>query len=121
MSWIKDTRFSKKRYKIKEVAEIIGVPQTTLRFWESEFPELKPGRTPHNQRFYTLKDLETIEIINFLLHTKGLKIEAAKDYLAHNRKNISKRLYILEKLETAKGELQALMEALNLREQKLKG
>ena len=41
---------SKQYYKIKEVAEILDVPQSTLRFWEKEFPMIKPIRSSHNIR-----------------------------------------------------------------------
>ncbi|MCH5231755.1 MAG: MerR family transcriptional regulator [Muribaculaceae bacterium] len=112
-----ESRFTKLRYKIKEVSEILEIPQSTLRFWETEFPDLQPHRTPHNQRYYTPADLELLEIIYYLLYTKGLKIEAAKEYLAHNRKNISKRLEIIKKLEHIKSELEGFLQVLNLRAQ----
>lgn len=105
-------KYTKSYYKVREVVEIIGVPATTLRFWESEFPELKPRRTPHNQRLYSPADLELLEIIYYLLYTKGLKVDSAKEYLSHNRKNISKRLDIISKLEEARDELQQLLQSL---------
>lgn len=114
-----ETRNTKKFYKIKEAAEIIGVPQTTLRYWETEFDVLKPRRSAHNQRYYTPADLETLQIIHFLLYTKGLKVEAAKEYLIHNRKNVSNKLQIINKLENLKSELEILLQSLNLRTQKL--
>lgn len=114
-----ETRFTKSNYKIREVAEIIGVPQSTLRFWEQEFPELKPRRSAHNQRYYSPSDLQLLEIIHFLLHVKGLKIDAAKEYLRHNRQNISKKLEVMAKLESVKSNLETLLRSLNLRQQKL--
>lgn len=113
-----ESRFTKRYYKIREVAEIIGVTQPTLRFWEKEFPELKPKRSPHNQRYYTPSDLQLLEIIHYLLHTKGLKVEAAREYLAHNRKNISRRLEVISKLESVKSDLTRLLNSLNLRASK---
>lgn len=115
----KDTRFTKSYYKIREVADIIGVPQSTLRFWEQEFPELQPKRSLHNQRTYTPKDLELLEIINFLVKVKGHKLESAKEQLRHNRKNISKRLKIVEELSEVKQELEILRDMLSLRTQRL--
>ena len=115
----KDTRFTKSYYKIREVADIIGVPQSTLRFWEQEFPELQPKRSLHNQRTYTPKDLELLEIINFLVKVKGHKLESAKEQLRHNRKNISKRLKIVEELSEVKQELEILRDMLSLRSQRL--
>lgn len=111
--------FTKSFYKMKEVSEMTGIPQTTIRYWESEFPELKPRRSAHNQRYYTPVDIETLEIIRFLLHTKGMKIDSAREYLKHNKKNVSKKIKVIEKLEEVKGELEILLDSLNVRWQKL--
>ena len=116
---MENSGFSKSYYKIREVAELIGVPQSTLRFWEMEFSVLKPRRSAANQRYYTPADIETLQIIQYLLHTKGLKLEAAKDYLKHNRQNVSRQLKVIEKLEKTREELQTLLDSLNLRGQKL--
>ena len=43
----------KKYYKIRDVAEMIGVPCSTLRFWEKEFSDLRPKRNDGGTRFYT--------------------------------------------------------------------
>ena len=65
---------SKQYYKIKEVAEILDVPQSTLRFWEKEFPMIKPIRSSHNIRYYRPQDIELLRIIHYLINDKGLKI-----------------------------------------------
>ena len=114
-----ETRFTKLNYKIREAADIIGVPQSTLRFWEKEFPELKPRRSTANQRHYSPSDMELLEIIHYLLHIKGLKVDSAKEYLRHNRHNISKKLKVIGKLEDVKSDLEVLLRSLNLRAQKL--
>ena len=111
---------TKKYYKIKDVAELIGVPQSTLRFWESEFPEIQPHRSTHNQRYYSPETIRTIRIVYFLVKQKGLKIEAAKEQLRKNRKNISKRIEIIDKLIGVKGELQHLLKSLEIRSLKTK-
>lgn len=115
----RDTRLTKKYYKIKEAAEIIGVPQSTLRYWETEFPELSPKRSVHNRRYYSPSDMELLQIINFLIKIKGLKIEAVKDQLKHNRKNVSRKVKIVEDLKTVRDDLEILLQSLNLRGQKL--
>lgn len=109
---------SKKYYKIKEVAELVDIPQSTLRFWESEFEQLRPKRNAHNRRYYTPKDIETVRIIAYLLKTQGHKIEFAKEQLRNNRKNLSNKLQIIEELTNVKKELQQLLNSLNLRGQK---
>lgn len=114
-----DKRLTKSYYKIKEASEIIGVPQSTLRFWEKEFPEIKPRRSGGNQRYYHPSDLEILQIIYYLLYTKGLKIEAAKEQLRHNKNNISKKLKVVEKLKHIREDLELLLHSLNLREQNM--
>ncbi len=92
--------FDKEYYKIKEVAEMLDVPQSTLRFWEKEFAaNLKPMRTPHNIRYYRPADIETLRIIRFLVKEKGLKIEAAREELRKNPHNLSKKVEVIEELK----------------------
>ena len=50
-------------YSIKEVAQMIGVRECTLRYWETEFPHLKPKTTGQKVRQYTEKDIEQIKLI----------------------------------------------------------
>lgn len=114
-----DSRLVKSYYKIREAADIIGVPQSTLRFWEKEFSELSPRRSAHNQRSYTKSDMELLQIINFLIKIKGLKIDAAKEQLRHNRRNISKKVEAIEKLKQVREDLGILLQSLNLRGEKL--
>lgn len=114
-----DSRFTKSFYKISEAAEIIGVPQSTLRFWEKEFPEIHPRRSASNQRYYNPDDLELLQIISFLLRVKGMKIDVAKEQIRHNRKNISKKLEVIEKLKSVREDLEVLLHSLNLRGRKI--
>lgn len=94
---------------------MIGVPQTTLRFWEKSFTSLRPRRSGNNVRYYTEADIETIRIINFLVRVKGLKIESAREQLRLNRRNVEKRLSTIDRLEKIKGELNRLLNALQVR------
>jgi DNA-binding transcriptional MerR regulator len=68
-------------FKIGEVAEIIGVPSYVLRFWETEFPYIRPKRTGSGQRLYRKNDVELILTIKHLLHEKRFTIEGAKQHL----------------------------------------
>lgn len=106
---------TKKYYKIKDAAELIGVSQPTLRFWESEFPEIKPMRSTSNQRYYTPDDIETLRIVYYLVKVKGLKIDAAKEQMRLNRKNITKRMDIVEKLLDVRDELEMMLKSLEKR------
>lgn len=105
----------KKFYKIRDVAEFLDIPTSTLRYWETEFPEISPQRTASGQRQYTPEDVENLRIVHYLLKTKGLKLEAAKFQMNRNRNNITKRLKVLDELADIRGELASMLKALTKR------
>lgn len=107
--------YDKMYYKIKDVSELLNVPTSTLRFWEQEFPECKPRRSSTNIRYYTSKEIETLQIIHYLLKVKGLRIDAAKEQMRLNHKNISKKVEIISTLENTKYELEQILKALSRR------
>jgi DNA-binding transcriptional MerR regulator len=77
-----DPRVPDKQYfRIGEVAEIAGVEPYVLRFWETEFPSLKPPKTRSNRRTYSRKDVELVLEIRDLLYEKGFTIPGARKHL----------------------------------------
>ncbi len=112
-------QLGKQYYKIKDVAEMLGVQQSTLRFWEKEFDCLNPRRSASNVRYYTPADIETIRVISYLLRNRGLKLEAAKEQMRHNRGNVSRRIRAIERLENVRDTLSSLLKSLNVRAQTL--
>ncbi len=106
---------SKSYYKIAEVAEMLDIPASTLRYWENVFDCLSPMRSTSGRRFYTTADIEQLEIIRFLVKDKGMKIEAAKEQMAHNKANISRRLEMIKTLKEARGELSLILQGLEKR------
>ena len=69
---------NKRYFRIGEVSRIIGVEPYVLRYWESEFPQIRPSRADSNQRTYQKKDLEIIMEIKSLLYQERMTIEGAK-------------------------------------------
>jgi DNA-binding transcriptional MerR regulator len=67
---------------ISEAADIIGVPQHVLRFWETRFPQLQPLKRAGNRRYYSPADMALLESIRSLLHDRGLTIRGAKLLMA---------------------------------------
>lgn len=104
---------NKKFYKISDVAAILGIPATTLRYWEKEFTIIKPRRNAKNIRFYTPADIETIRKVYYLVKEKGLKLDAAQEQIRRNRANVDKRFEVIERLKEIKNELLELDEALS--------
>ncbi|MDE6449664.1 MAG: MerR family transcriptional regulator [Muribaculaceae bacterium] len=104
---------NKKYYKISEVAEIINVAPSTLRFWESQFTVVKPKRNDKGTRFYTPRDIEVIRMIYFLVKEKGLKLEAAQEQIRRNHSGVSRRFEAIERLRAVRAVLQNMLDALN--------
>ena len=70
-------------FKIGEVARLLGVKPHVLRYWESEFPSLKPRKNPSGQRLYARADIETLTEIRNLLYTDCYTISGARQLLAY--------------------------------------
>ena len=92
-------------YSIREVAEEIGVPEHTLRFWEGEFKDLKPKKTAGGVRQYTEKDIDLIRLIHHLVKDQGLTIKAAGTRLKASKEQVVDRQAIKQRLEQVKAEL----------------
>ncbi|MCM1164077.1 MAG: MerR family transcriptional regulator [Muribaculaceae bacterium] len=103
----------KRFYKIGDVAEMLDLPQSTLRFWEKQFPTAVPRRNPKGTRQYTPKDIENLRILKFLLHDRGLRIEAAREELKTNRDGIIRRAEALASLRDVRNRLQDLLDSLH--------
>jgi DNA-binding transcriptional MerR regulator len=69
---------NKMGFKIGEVADLLGIKQYVLRYWESEFEMLKPKKASNNQRYYMRKDVENAYLIRKLLHRDRFSIEGAR-------------------------------------------
>ena len=104
---------NKKFYKISDVAAILGIPASTLRFWEKEFTIIKPRRNAKNIRFYTPNDIETIRKVYYLVKEKGLKLDGAQEQIRRNRANVDQRFEVIERLKGIREELLELDEALS--------
>lgn len=95
-------------YSIKEVAEMVGVSESTLRYWEKEFSFIKPKVTANKVRQYTEKDIEQIKVVYSLIKVKGFKIAAARKYLQQNRAGAEKSSEVLDTLIRVRDELKDL-------------
>jgi len=101
-------------YSISEVADMFGLNESTLRYWEQEFPYLKPKTSgPAKIRQYQEKDIEQIRVIHNLVKVRGFKLAAAKKILNQNRKGVDKKADALEALMSVRAELQALKKQLD--------
>jgi len=78
-------------FKIGDVAELCGVETYVLRFWESQFPQLKPNKSGTGQRLYRRRDVETALEIKRLVHAEGYTLSGARAVLGQAQRQPGKR------------------------------
>ena len=74
-------------YSISEVAEMSGVKAHVLRYWETEFPSLRPKKNRAGNRNYRPKDIKAILVIRDLLYKEGFTIGGARKKLQEHYGN----------------------------------
>jgi DNA-binding transcriptional MerR regulator len=74
-------------FRIGEVATLCHLPAYVLRFWESEFPQLKPVKSSTGQRMYRKRDVESVLRIKQLLYEQGFTISGARQQLRTETKS----------------------------------
>ena len=80
---------NKRFFRIGEVSRIIGVRPYVLRYWETEFPAIRPKRADSRQRIYQRQDIQTIGEIKRLLYEEKLTVEGARKRLKASKKTHS--------------------------------
>lgn len=100
----------KRYFRIGEASRIIGVEPYVLRYWESEFSQIRPERADSNQRTYQRQDLENLLSIKKLLYEERMTIEGAKRRLKQEKDK--KTTVDSELLEVIKAELNEIFKML---------
>lgn len=95
-------------YSIKEVAQMLNVSESMLRFWEKEIPMIKPKTTGNNIRQYTQEDIENIRIVYNLVKVRGFKLAAARKMLKENKQTVDNDARAIELLINLRDELQKM-------------
>ena len=101
----------KSYYSIGEVAEMFNVSDSLIRFWEKEFDEFSPSKTPGGTRKYSKKDIEIFKLIYSLVKEQGHTLDGAKEKLKHQPK-ITEKQELISKLKSVKDFLIELKENL---------
>ena len=101
-------------YSIKEVAAMFDINESTLRYWESEFPQLRPKTQNGTKiRQYTEKDIEQLKVIYNLVKVRGFKLAAARKMLSANRDGVDKTADVLDTLLSVRTQLKELKQQLD--------
>jgi len=97
-----DKKVEKLYYPIGEVAEMLGEPISTIRFWENEFDVLKPMKNKKGNRLFTPSDIKNLKIIHHLLKDEGMTLSGAKKRLSEKWEETDYKYEINESLQKIK-------------------
>jgi DNA-binding transcriptional MerR regulator len=108
-------------FRIGEVSELTRTKAFVLRYWETEFPSLRPVKGKSGHRLYRRKDVEMIFQIRRLLYEKGFTIEGARRNLVSQRKNPPEQTHLFQtsvdmgQIKSIRQELQTILTMLKRR------
>jgi len=100
-------------YSISEVAQMFGVNESLLRFWEKEFPQLRPKKAGRNIRQYRKEDIEVVRLIYHLVRERGMTLPGARQRLKDNKEATLRNFEIVERLKGIREELMSMRNALD--------
>lgn len=106
-----ETLFQRQYYSIGEVADMFGVNQSLLRFWENEFDIIQPRKNRKGDRHFRPVDIKNLELIYDLLRRRKLTIEGAKDFLKKSSQ-AKEHFEMIQSLQSLKGFLLEIKAAL---------
>ncbi len=95
-------KLDKLYYSIGEVAALLGVSKSLIRYWETEFDFLNPRKNQKGDRRFTKENIEQLLIIHHLLKERGFTIEGAKLEIKAQKKNLLARQEVLRRLTKLK-------------------
>ena len=108
----KEKVIEKKYFSIGEVAEMLDVATSLIRFWESEFDIIKPKKNRKGNRQFTKEDIENVKLIFHLVKEKGYTLQGAKDLLKSNGGNVKDKMEMLESLKEVRKFLKTIYDTL---------
>lgn len=100
-------------YSISEVAQMFDVNESLLRFWEKEFPQLKPKKAGRGVRQYRKEDIEVVKLIYHLVKERGMTLPGARQRMKDNKEGIDRNFELVERLKAIREELVSMRDALN--------
>ena len=114
----KDREIEKQYFTIGEVAQQFNVAPSLIRFWETEFDELRPRKSKKGNRLYTPQDIDIFRTIYHLVKERGYTIPGARDLLKQKGPQLKEKIDVIQSLEkvrkfmtTMKKELDAIGKA----------
>lgn len=92
---------------------MFDVNESLLRYWEKEFPQLKPHKAGRGVRQYRIEDIETLKLIYHLVKERGMTLSGARQRLKDNKNSTNRNFELVEHLKSIRAELVSMRDALN--------
>ena len=108
----KEKPIEKLYYSIGEVAKILNVNVSLVRFWEKEFDILQPKKNKKGNRMFTVADFENLKLIFHLVKEREFTLEGAKNKLKENKEDTINNFEIISRLKEIRSFLVELKEGL---------
>ena len=100
-------------FSMRETMELVGVPASTLRYWEQQFEGINPRKDQHKNRYYSERDIELLKQIKYLRDEMHItRIEAIRRELKSPARRTDQRQKAYELLVKVKNELEAIRAAI---------
>jgi len=98
----KEKVIEKKYFSIGEVAEMLNVATSLIRFWETEFDIIKPKKNRKGNRQFTKEDIDNVKLIFHLVKEKGYTLQGAKDLLKTGNDTVKEKVDVIDSLKRIK-------------------
>lgn len=107
---MKDSEVKKIYYSISEVASMLNIPASTLRYWEKELSSVNPRRSQGGTRRYTAADINELRIVHRLVKEEGHTIEGVKKIMRSRRNTELNKQEALRRLVAIRSELVGMLD-----------
>ncbi|MCG8319664.1 MAG: MerR family transcriptional regulator [Cytophagales bacterium] len=108
----KEKVIEKKYYAIGEVADMLNVATSLIRFWEGEFDIIKPKKNRKGNRQFTIDDINNVKLIYHLVKEKGYTLQGAKEILKNSNEAVKDKMQMIESLRRVRAFLVEIKEEL---------
>ncbi|MGF1639155.1 MAG: MerR family transcriptional regulator [Cyclobacteriaceae bacterium] len=109
----KEKLIEKKYYSIGEVAEMLGVATSLIRFWETEFDVIKPKKNRKGNRQFTREDIDHVKLIFHLVKEKGYTLQGAKELIRSDNNNVKDKMDVLDTLRSIRSFLVSIRDKIS--------
>jgi len=99
---VKDNEINKLYYSIGEVAKILEVNPSLIRFWEKSFELDPPKKNRKGNRLFTIEEIQHLKKIHYLVKEKGYTLPGAKEFLNKNLKKETEKTKLVQSLKELK-------------------